>query len=154
MPAHLRLFARVMQREGVHLHASDQRVFDRLFTVERARQWDAVEKLSKRVEAFVACFGCLRDILADKLIPVQLNALSEHVGVVIDNLDRAKESGWLALAAEWLSKRRLRNQMISECIDDPLVLANALDVAHAGVPKLLVTCKRCWLVDAPLAGQS
>ena len=52
--------------------------------------------------------------------------------------------------------RRLRNQMNHEYIEDSVVLANALDSAHARVPMLLTTCAallaemgwRGWLADA------
>ena len=69
---------RVVQREQEHLTTTDQRVFSRPFTPER-------------VEAFVSRFGRLQDTLGDKLLPVYLEAVGEHTGAVIDNLDRAEK---------------------------------------------------------------
>lgn len=158
--ARLQFLLRVAQRECKHLQATDQRVFDVPFTVERARQLDADAGFSERVEAFAARFGRLQDTLGDKLIPALLRALGEPVGAVIDNLDRAERLGWLVSADEWLSTRRLRNQMIHEYIEDLVILANALGSAHARVPMLVTACaalqaemdRRGWLAGTAQPG--
>ncbi len=40
-------------------------------------------------------------------------------------------------ASEWMIMRNLRNQMIHEYVEDPVVLINALQLGHAFVPKLI-----------------
>lgn len=138
--ARLQFLLRVAQRECAHLQATNQRVFDVPFTGERARKLDTDADFAERVEAFAARFSRLQDTLGDKLIPTLLRALGEPVGVALDNLDRAERLGWLASADEWMAARRLRNQMIHEYIEDPLILASALNAAHAHVPMLAATC--------------
>ena len=132
----LRFLARVVHRERDHLMATDQRLFTALFSIERVRQLDTDAELSERVEAFVARFGRLQDTLGDKLIPALLSSLGERPGAAIDNLDRAERLGWLASADEWMSARKLRNQMIHEYIEDPTILASALQAGHDRVPML------------------
>lgn len=138
--ARLQFLLRVAQRECAHLQATDQRVFNQPFTEARASQLDSDAEFSERVEAFVARFSRLQDTLGDKLIPTLLRALGEPTGVAVDNLDRAERFGWLASADEWMIARRLRNQMIHEYIEDPVILASALNAAHAHVPMLATAC--------------
>lgn len=65
-----------------------------------------------------------------------ITALGERPGAVIDKLDRAERLGFVDSADEWMSIRNLRNQMIHEYIEDPLILLSALQVGHNYVPKL------------------
>lgn len=151
----LRFLARVVGRERTHLLATDQRIFTMPFSMERAQKLDTDVELAERVEAFVARFSRLQDTLGDKLLPALLRALGEPLGAVIDNLDRAERLGWLASADEWLFVRQLRNQMIHEYIEDPAILASALQSGHERVPMLVSASaallreieKRGWLVD-------
>ena len=53
--------------------------------------------------------------------------------MVIDNLDRAERLGIIASADEWMTMHSLRNQMIHEYVENPLVLTNALQTGHAFV---------------------
>lgn len=152
----LRFLTHVVQRERKHLLISDGRIFSEPFTAERARRLDDDSEFSERVEAFVARFSRLQDTIGDKLIPALLHVLGEQRGAVIDNLDRAERLGWLASADEWLSARKLRNQMIHEYIEDPAILASALQAGHERVPMLVTAStallmeieKRGWLADA------
>lgn len=158
----LRFLARVAWRERAHLEATDQRLFKVPFSVERAWQLDTDDELSERVEAFVARFGRLQDTLGDKLIPALLSALGEMPGAAIDNLDRAERLGWVPSADQWLSARKLRNQMIHEYIEDPAILANALQAGHGLVSMLAGTTdallreiqQRGWVTLATLGGIS
>lgn len=151
----LRFLVRVVQRESKHLLATDSRVFTGPFTVECARRLDGDIELSERVEAFVARFSRLQDTIGDKLIPVLLHALGEPLGAVVDNLDRAERLGWLPSADEWLATRKLRNQMIHEYVEDPAILASALQAGHERVPMLIMASttllteieQRGWLAD-------
>lgn len=152
----LRFLLRVVQRERKQLQNTDRRVFDEPFTVARARQLDTDVELSERIEAFASRFSRLQDTVGDKLIPVLLRMLGESPGAAIDNFDRAERLGWLASADEWMSTRLLRNQMIHEYIEDPAILASALQAAHERVPMLVATTlaleaeveNRGWLVTA------
>ena len=137
----LRFLARVVQRECKHLLATDHRVFAQPFTQERAKALADDIELAERVEAFAARFGRLQDTLGDKLIPTLLRALGEPVGVAIDNLDRAERLGWLPSSEQWMVVRRLRNQMVHDYIEDPAILASALQAAHAQTPMLIATSR-------------
>ena len=108
---------------------------------------------AERVEAFVGRFGRLQDTLGDKLLPVYLNALGELPGSAVDNLDRAERWELIPSVDDWLTARKLRNQMVHEYIEDPEVLASALQSGHEFVPTLLLVAenliaamkKRGWL---------
>ena len=138
----LRFLSRVVHRECVHLKATDSRLFSKPFSVDRALTLDTDGELSERVEAFVARFGRLQDTLGDKLIPLLLRALDESVGATVDNLDRAERLGWLTSADEWLSARKLRNQMVHEYIEDAAVLAGAIQAGHGLVDMLVTTAEK------------
>ncbi|OOG20801.1 hypothetical protein B1C78_16945 [Thioalkalivibrio denitrificans] len=132
----LRFLARVVQREQKHLLITDHRVFGRPFTPERARALaDNIDE-AERVEAFVSRFGRLQDTLGDKLLPLYLEVLGEHLGAAIDNLDRAEKLGLIPSSDDWLAMRKLRNQMVHEYIEDPNTLADALQAGHEFVPTL------------------
>jgi hypothetical protein len=89
----------------------------------------------------------------------------------IDNLDLAERLGLLKCADEWMTMRSLGKQMVHAYVEDPVVLANALQTghakrAHAFVPALVATAgkmsaeierragcirRRCVASDARLA---
>lgn len=87
-------------------------------------------------------FGRLQDTVGDKLLPILLTALGEKTSAAIDNLDRAERLGLLKSADEWMIMRNLRNQMIHEYVEDPVVLINALQSGHAFVPALIAGANR------------
>ncbi|MCK9532900.1 MAG: hypothetical protein M0R77_20695 [Gammaproteobacteria bacterium] len=138
----LQFLARVVRRECKHLNTTDQRLFSEPFTAQRVAGLETDPDLAERVEAFVARFARLQDTLGDKLLPALLAALGETPGAVVDNLDRAERLGLLESADEWLAVRRLRNQMIHEYVEDPVVLSDALQSGHAFVPTLFSTADR------------
>lgn len=133
----LQFLARVVPRECNHLETTDKRLFAEPFTVQRAETLDEAPALAERVEAFVSRFGRLQDTLGDKLLPLFLKAAGEHIGVAIDNLDRAERLGLLPSVDDWMTMRKLRNQMVHEYIEDPNILAEALQSGHGFVPTLL-----------------
>ena len=98
--------------------------------------------LAERMDAFVARFGRLQDTLGDKLLPALLKVLDGHSGPLIDNLNRAARLGWIEEATPWLAVRRLRNQMVHEYVEDPAILADALNGAHEAVPMLMTATDR------------
>ena len=126
----LQFLARVVRKECKHLSTTDQRLFGGSFTVEQAARLEEDPDLAERVEAFVGRFGRLQDTLGDKLLPLLLAALGERLSAAIDNLDRAERLGLLKSADEWLVMRKLRNQMVHEYVEDPVVLSNALQTGH------------------------
>ena len=137
--ARVQFLARVIDRESKHLRQTDQRLFASKFGVEDAKRLSDDADLAERVEAFVSRFGRLQDTVGDKLLPLWRQAVGETPGAVIDNLDRAERLGLLASADTWLTLRQLRNQMIHDYIEDPLVLANALQSAHENLHIITAT---------------
>jgi len=126
----LQFLARVVRKECRHLATTDQRIFDGLFTLEQASHLENTPDLAERVEAFVGRFGRLQDTLGDKLLPMLLVALGEKPAAVIDNLDRAERMGLIKSSDEWITMRNLRNQMIHEYVEDPVILHSALQTGH------------------------
>ena len=135
--ARMQFLGRVAAKESRHLQSTDQRLFAERFTERRARSLEDDADLAERVEAFVGRFGRLQDTLADKLLPVLLAALGERLGAQLDNLDRAEKLGFIAAAEMWLAMRQLRNQMVHAYIEDPAILADALQAGHEFVPQLV-----------------
>ncbi|OHC62802.1 MAG: hypothetical protein A3H93_03135 [Rhodocyclales bacterium RIFCSPLOWO2_02_FULL_63_24] len=133
----LQFLARVVSKECRHLATTDRRLFGGLFTLAQAEQLEADADLAERVEAFVGRFGRLQDTVGDKLLPLVLSALGEKASAAIDNLDRAERLGLINSADEWMTMRNLRNQMIHEYVEDPVVLTDALQSGHAFVPALI-----------------
>lgn len=132
----LRFITRVVRKECEHLQTTDRRLFAEDFTAERAKRLDADPDEAERVEAFVSRFGRLQDTLGDKLLPLFLKAAGEQVGIAVDNLDRAERFGLVPSVDDWLAMRKLRNQMVHEYIEDPEILASALQSGHEFVPTL------------------
>lgn len=138
----LQFLARVIRKECGHLAHTDQRLFGAPFSVERARQLDSDPETAERVEAFVGRFGRLQDTLGDKLLPLLLAALGEIPAAMIDNLDRAERLDLINSADDWLAMRKLRNQMVHEYVEDPEILASALQSGHEFVAILVATANR------------
>jgi hypothetical protein len=72
----------------------------------------------------------------------------EKIATFVDNLDRAERLGLIENAQTWIDLRRLRNQMIHEYVEDPAVLASALEAGHAFVAVLVAVAKRLGAVSA------
>lgn len=138
----LQFLARVVRKESRHLAATDQRLFGGSFSPEQAARLEEDPDLAERVEAFIGRFGRLQDTVGDKLLPLLLAALGEKPSAAIDNLDRAERLGLIESVDEWMTMRNLRNQMIHEYVEDPVVLASALLTGHAFVPALMATANK------------
>jgi hypothetical protein len=134
----LQFLCRVARKEARHLSTTAHRLFKVPFTAERAAALEEDADLAERVDAFVSRFGRLQDTLGDKLLPLLLSALGERPAAAIDNLDRAERLGLIPSADQWMEMRGLRNQMIHEYVEDPLVLADAIESVHRHVPLLAV----------------
>ena len=149
----LRFLLRVVDREKSHLRATDERLFAEPFTVERAKALDQDEEQAERAEAFVGRFGRFQDTLGDKLLPAYLGAEGEKPHTAMERFDLAERLGLFPSADAWFSMRKLRNQMVHEYIEDPALLASALQSGHEFVPTLLGVAhaltaaigKRGWL---------
>lgn len=132
----------VVSRELQYLQETDGRLFSQPMTVLRAASLPQQSQLAEQVDAFVARFGRLQDTLGDKLLPALLTWLAEPVGPAIDNLARAERWGWIDSADAWITLRQLRNRMVHEYVNDPAILADALQSAHSGVAVLRSTAQR------------
>jgi hypothetical protein len=138
----LQFLVRVVQKECRHLATTDQRLFACPFTVELANRLEGDPELAERVEAFVGRFGRLQDTVGDKLLPTLLVALGEKPAAAIDNLDRAERLGLIDSTDDWMTMRNLRNKMVHEYVEDPALLANALQTGHDFVPALIAAARR------------
>jgi hypothetical protein len=138
----LQFLLRVVRKECKHLVTTDSRLFKDIFTPEQVAQLETDVELAERVEAFVGRFGRLQDTLGDKLLPQLLFALGERPASAIDNFDLAERLGFLNSVDEWMAMRNLRNQMIHEYIEDPVLLANALQTGHFFVPALIAVADK------------
>lgn len=143
LASRLAFLARVTDKERRHLQDTDARLFATPFTPASVSQIAADPLLTERLDAFVARFSRLQDTLGDKLLPALLDAVAETPGTAMDNLDRAERFGWIASADRWMEMRRLRNQMVHEYIEDPVVLADALNTGHEFVSALVHATQRC-----------
>ena len=133
----LQFLVRVVRRASEHLALTDSRLYEQPFTSDRAIALQNNPDEAERVEAFVGRFGRLQDTLGDKLLPAYLSAEGEPPGTALARLDRAEQLALLSSADEWLAMRKLRNQMVHEYIEDPNILADALNTGHHFVPTLL-----------------
>ena len=133
----LQFLTRVVRKECRHLATTDQRLFSGASPISHLTELEDNPDLAERVEAFVGRFGRLQDTVGDKLLPLLLTAMGEKSAAVIDNLDRAERLGLLASADEWVTMRSLRNQMVHEYVEDPAILASALQSGHQFVPVLI-----------------
>ncbi len=134
--------AGIVERELKHLLTTDRRLFNEPFTAERAARLQEDIDLAERVEAFLSRFGRLQDTLGDKLLPAFLAAHGERTGTLLENLDRAERLGLVDDAQSWFDMRRLRNQMVQEYVEDPLILASALEAGHKFVERLAAVVQR------------
>jgi hypothetical protein len=129
--ARLAFLLRVIQKEIIHLEYAATQVFDQPFTAERAQTLEEDKGLALKVEAFSSRFCRLQDTLGDKLLPAWLSAMGEAAAALLTNLDKAEKFGWLESADTWVMLRQLRNQMVHEYIENPQLLSDALQTAHA-----------------------
>jgi len=132
----LQFLVRVVRKECRHLATTDQRLFGTSFTQEKISDLENDPDLAERVEAFVSRFGRLQDTIGDKLLPLLLALLGEKPSAAIDNLERAERLGLIGSVDDWVTMRTLRNQMVHEYVEDPVVLSAALQSGHAFAPAL------------------
>ena len=133
----INFLVRVTKKECRHLVSTASRLFLEPFTLADAAKLEYDQDLAERVEAFVGRFARLQDTLGDKLLPLLLTALGEKITSAIDNLEKAEKLGLIASADDWMIIRQLRNQMVHEYVEDPVILISALNTANAFVPLMI-----------------
>ena len=138
----LAALARIVEREAKHLTTTDRRLFQNPLSTDDIAALETNEDLAERVEAFIGRFGRLQDTLGDKLLPALLARLGDRPTSLIDNLDRAERLGWIEGANRWIEIRDLRNKMVHEYMEDPAILADALNSGHHFVTDLIGTASR------------
>jgi hypothetical protein len=146
----LTMLLKTAQAELLHLQQTDARLFNSPFSPEELVLRLQDIDFSERVDAFVARFGRLQDLLGDKFLPAWLKAMEEEAGAVLENLDRAEKLGLVTSADDWLAVRKLRNLMVHEYIDQPKTLHMALHAAHDHVAMLAQTVEKFALRTQPL----
>ena len=133
-----------------HLLKTDSRVFAEALSAgslaERCKDID----FSEQLDAFVARFGRLQDLLGDKLLLAWLRAMEEQAGTALENLDKAEKLGLVSSADDCFAVRKLRNLMVHEYLQDAQALWDALQAAHVAVPMLAFTCQSLRDRVAPL----
>ncbi|MBZ9611344.1 hypothetical protein [Rheinheimera maricola] len=132
----LQFLVRVIGKESRYLQQTSQRLFSQPINAQFFANLDSNITLSEQLDAFASRFGRLQDNIGDKLLPAVLTALGEKTGPVLDNLNKAEKYGWLQSAESWLLARQLRNKMVHEYIEDPAILAEAVNSAHSFIPLL------------------
>ena len=142
LQSRLQFLSRVVQKEASYLKQTDIRLFSEQLTVDLLGQISRDALLAERLDAFVSRFGRLQDTLADKFLPLLLEALAEPKASAVENLDRAEKLGWLDSTDAWLEMRKLRNQMVHEYIEDLVILCNALNAGHEFVDTLIEAAAR------------
>ncbi|MBU2115162.1 MAG: hypothetical protein KKE94_15460 [Gammaproteobacteria bacterium] len=132
----LQFLVRVVGKESHYLQQTSHRLFSQPIDSEFLSKLESNIELSEQLDAFASRFGRLQDNIGDKLLPAVLTALGEKTGPVLDNLNKAEKYGWLGSAEDWLLARQLRNKMVHEYIENPTILAEAVNSAHSFIPLL------------------
>jgi len=130
---------RIVQKEGIHLSYSWQRLFSRVIDAAWVQALDNKPELAEQLEAFVSRFGRMQDTIADKLLPRWLQAQAENAGSQIEVLNRAERLGVVSNVEYWLEARKLRNRLIHEYIEAPQDFADDLNLAKEYTQMLVAT---------------
>ena len=137
--ARLQMMQETANLELLHLQQTNQRLFALLWAPqEMANKMQDID-FAERVDAFVARFGRLQDLLGDKYLPAWLRAVQEPVGAALENLDRAEKLGLVQSADAWVAVRKLRNQLVHEYVGRMDILHEALFQASKQVNLLAFT---------------
>ena len=137
--ARLQMLQETAKLELLHLQQTNQRLFAQLWSQEEMANKMLDIDFAERVDAFVARFGRLQDLLGDKYLPAWLRAVQEPVGTALENLDRAEKLGLVQSADAWISVRKLRNQLVYEYVGRMDILHDALFQANDQVSLLAFT---------------
>ena len=132
----------VVTQASKHLQFTSERVFSRSLTLERVENLESTPEDAEQIEAFVSRFARLQDNLGAKLLPSYLQAVGERQNTLLGNLDKAERLGLIESADNWMTMRKLRNQMVHEYIQEPSILLDALNAGFTFVPQLISTSKK------------
>jgi len=114
--ARLQMLQETAKLELLHLQQTNHRLFAQAWPQEEMASKMLDIDFAERVDAFVARFGRLQDLLGDKYLPAWLRAVQEPVGTALENLDRAEKLGLVQSSDAWISVRKLRNQLVHEYV--------------------------------------
>ena len=134
----LLFLCQVVKREWELLEQVKTRLFDSAMPMLDPKALAALSiEQTEQLDAFVARFGRLQDTLGEKLLPALLLTGGDQPGQMLDNLDRAERYGWIESANQWADSRQLRNRMVHEYIQDPVILCDAVNLAAGRLSSLL-----------------
>jgi hypothetical protein len=140
--ARLQMLQETAKLELLHLQQTNQRLFAQPWSQEAMASKMLDIDFAERVDAFVARFGRLQDLLGDKYLPAWLRAVQEPVGTALENLDRAEKLGLVQSADAWISVRKLPNQLVHEYVGRMDILHDALFLANDQVGLLAFTANQ------------
>jgi len=140
--ARLQMLQETAKLELLHLQQTNQRLFAQPWPQEAMAKKMLDIDFAERVDAFVARFGRLQDLLGDKYLPAWLRAVQEPVGTALENLDRAEKLGLVQSADDWISVRKLCNQLVHEYVGRMDILHSALFQANDQVGLLAFTANQ------------
>jgi hypothetical protein len=140
--ARLQMLQETAKLELLHLQQTNQRLFAQPWSQEEMANKMLDIDFAERVDAFVARFGRLQDLLGDKYLPAWLRAVQEPVGTALENLDRAEKLGLVQSADAWISVRKLRKQLVHEYVGRMDILHDALFQANDQVGLLAFTANQ------------
>jgi len=140
--ARLQMLQETAKLELLHLQQTNQRLFAQPWSQEAMANKMLDIDFAERVDAFVARFGRLQDLLGDKYLPAWLRAVQEPVGTALENLDRAEKLGLVQSADAWISVKKLCNQLVHEYVGRMDILHDALFQANYQVSLLAFTANQ------------
>ena len=140
--ARLQMLQETAKLELLHLQQTNQRLFAQPWSQEAMANKMLDIDFAERVDAFVARFGRLQDLLGDKYLPAWLRAVQEPVGTALENLDRAEKLGLVQSADAWISVKKLRTQLVHEYVGRMDILHDALFQANDQVSLLAFTANQ------------
>jgi len=140
--ARLQMLQETSKLELLHLQQTNQRLFAQPWSQEAMANKMLDIDFAERVDAFVARFGRLQDLLGDKYLPAWLRAVQEPVGTALENLDRAEKLGLVQSADAWISVKKLCNQLVHEYVGRMDILHDALFQANDQVSLLAFTANQ------------
>lgn len=126
----LSFLVRVVQKEIELVEYAGSEAFLHGLDQTQIQNLDTNPNLALKLEAFTSRFCRLQDTVGDKLLPALLAAMQEPKAPFLDNLNKAESFGWLDSVEDWVALRQLRNQMVHEYIEDPVLFYSAITSAY------------------------
>ena len=114
------------EREAAHLAYTHSTLFAQQIDLEWVKAIANNEEIAEKIDAFVGRFGRLQDHIGEKLIPRFARLMGELPKSLLDVLAYAEKMQWLDSAEEFVGSRKLRNQLVHECMTSPELFLEAL----------------------------